>query len=347
MQGHKSNEINAVQVSMSPDDELKPSKSEPTASLYCNPSPPVCESLDTANTDCQPDNQGASCGKPHAMPDVQLGQRILYIGAGADADCCALAERVGPDGLVASVVPELPSQIHGYENLVFLVASVTELPIKDDNLDWVVSNRPLHIAGDHEAEVHELMRILQPGGRLAAPATLADTDLGSLWSPWLEAIKVHHPSVSEEVVIERAQESDLPDIQALMISENLPTDVEPHLKNFVVARHLGRVIGCSGMECLGTYGVLRSLAVTPAYRRCNLMPRLIKARNEIAIERGVTRAYNLTTTIASILEKRGYRRIDRSQVPPDILESSEFQQGKCAAATVMYWDFSDSATEAP
>jgi N-acetylglutamate synthase-like GNAT family acetyltransferase len=213
-------------------------------------------------------------------------------------------------------------------------------------MDWVVSNRPINIAAESEVEVREFMRILKPGGRISGPVTLANTDFGSLWSPRLEAIKVYHPSMAEDVSIETATDEDVPHIQELLMRENLPTDVEPHLGYYVVARHLGRVIGCSGMEVYGSYAVLRSLTVDPAYRRSYLSQRLLAARNQLALQQGVTRGYMLTTTIAPIVEAWGYRRIDRSQVPQAILETSEFQNDRCASATVLYWDFADCLSEA-
>jgi amino-acid N-acetyltransferase len=129
------------------------------------------------------------------------------------------------------------------------------------------------------------MRILKPGGRISGPVTLANTDFGSLWSPRLEAIKVYHPSMAEDVSIETATDEDVPHIQELLI-------------------HLGRVIGCSGMEVYGSYAVLRSLTVDPAYRRSYLSQRLLAARNQLALQQGVTRGYMLTTTIAPIVDSK-------------------------------------------
>jgi len=306
----------------------------------------VRESSESDVTTSWPNNQGVTCGKPPVFPNIERGQQVLYIGAGADIDCCTLAERVGPTGLVVSLVTPRSVRNETYENLTFLLAHPSAaLPFKDNVMDWVVSNRPINMATESEVGVHELMRILKPGGRISGPVTLANTDFGSLWSPRLEAIKVHHPFIAEDVSIETATDADVPHIQALLMRENLPTDVKPHLSNYVVARYLGRVIGCSGMEVHGSYAVLRSLTVDPAYRRSNLSQRLLAARNQLALQQGVTRGYMLTTTVAPIVEAWGYRRIGRSQVPQAILETSEFQGERCASATVLYWDFSDCVSE--
>ena len=291
---------------------------------------------------CRTDHQGESCGKPPGIPDVEIGQRVLYIGAGADADCRALAERVGPAGFVVSLAATQNICNESCGNLTLMrVSPSASLPFKDNSMDWVVSHRPIDVAVASEPGLREFIRILRPGGRISMPATLARTDFGSLWSPRLEAIKVHDPSVAKNIAIEPAQEKDAPHIQALLRRENLPTDIQPHLSYYVVARHLGQIVGCSGMEVHGVYAVLRSLTVDPAYRRSNLSQRLLAARNQIALQQGVTRGYMLTTTVAPIVEAWGYRSIDRSQVPQAILETSEFRGDRCASATVLYWDFAN------
>jgi amino-acid N-acetyltransferase len=135
-----------------------------------------------------------------------------------------------------------------------------------------------------------------------------------------------------------AQEEDISAIKTLLAEAELPGDVEGHRDDFLVARHEKKVVGCVGMEVRGPDALFRSLAVTPAYRGIGLGRRLYSALEEVAKQRGVKRAYLLTNTIGALAETWGFRRIDRSQVPPAVQVTSEFRGGCCASAVPMWKD---------
>ncbi len=97
-------------------------------------------------------------------------------------------------------------------------------------------------------------------------ATLAEAAAGKIWSARFEGVKPQPASVAGEVTIEPATEGDLPAVEALLAEAGLPTDVAPHLADFLVARHQGTIVGCAGMEVQGSDALFRSLAVAPAYR---------------------------------------------------------------------------------
>ncbi|HSB67982.1 MAG TPA: arsenite methyltransferase [Candidatus Methylomirabilis sp.] len=165
---------------------------------------------------------------------------------------------------------------------------------------------------------------------------LAEAAAGKIWSARFEGVKPHPASVGAEIGIEAARPEDLPAIQALLAEAGLPTGAEPHLGDFLVARHRGKVVGCVGMEACGPDALFRFLAVAPAYRGSGLGRRLYDAQVEYARARGVQRAYLLTTTIASLAEAWGFKPIERSQVPPAIQQTSQFQ-GACCASAVAMW----------
>jgi N-acetylglutamate synthase-like GNAT family acetyltransferase len=138
--------------------------------------------------------------------------------------------------------------------------------------------------------------------------------------------------------MEPARQEDLHAMQDLLGEEELPADVEPHLPDFLVARHRGRVVGCVGMEIRGLDALFRSLAVMPAYRGLGLARRLYEALLEQARTKGVERAYLLTKTIAPLAEAWGFRRLEPTQVPTGIQETSEFRGACCASAVAMWRD---------
>jgi len=169
-------------------------------------------------------------------------------------------------------------------------------------------------------------------------STLAAAAAGKIWSARFEGVRPHSRSVASEVTIEPARPQDLPDVQALLAEADLPGDVEAHLRDSLVARHEGRVVGCVGMEVYGSDALFRSLAVTPAYRGLGLAHRLYDALVEQARATGIERAYLLTRTIAPLAEAWGFRRLDRAHVPQGIQRTSEFRGACCASAVAMWQD---------
>jgi arsenite methyltransferase len=176
-------------------------------------------------------------------------------------------------------------------------------------------------------------------------ATLAEAAAGKIWSARFEGVKLQPASVAAEVTIEPATEGDLPAIEPLLAEAGLPTDVVPHLTDFLVARHRGTIVGCAGMEVQGSDALFRSLAVAPAYRGAGVGRRLSEALVGKARARGVERAYLLTTTIAALAESWGFRRIDRDKVPATIQETTQFQGGCCASAVAMWQDLRDRTSK--
>jgi N-acetylglutamate synthase-like GNAT family acetyltransferase/SAM-dependent methyltransferase len=173
------------------------------------------------------------------------------------------------------------------------------------------------------------------GGDVTA---LAEAAAGQFWSARFEGVKPQPDSVATDVATGPAMASDLPAIEILLAEAGLPTDVTPHLADFLVARHQGTVVGCAGMERQGANALFRSLAVDPAYRGAGVGRRLYEALARNARAKGIERAYLLTTTIAPLAAAWGFQQIARDQVPPAIQETTQFQGGCCASAVAMWQD---------
>ena len=174
-------------------------------------------------------------------------------------------------------------------------------------------------------------------------ASLAEAAAGKIWSARFEGVKPHPASISREVTIEPAQAGDLPAIEVLLAEAGLPTDAAPHLGDFLVARHRGQIIGCIGMEVQRPDALFRSLAVSPAYRGAGVGRRLSEALVGTARDKGVERAYLLTTSIASLAESWGFRRIERDHVPAGIRDTTQFRGACCASAVAMWQDLRSRA----
>jgi len=161
---------------------------------------------------------------------------------------------------------------------------------------------------------------------------LAEAAAGKIWSTRFEEVKPHPGSVAAEVIVVPARAEDLPTIERLLEEVGLPTDVTPSLSDFLVARHQYNIVGC----VQGPDALFRSLAVDPAYRGSGLGRRLYKTLVETVRGKFVERAYLLTTTIASLGESWGFKRIDRAEVPAGIQATSQFR-GACCASAVAMW----------
>src|SRR5262245_34623608 len=114
---------------------------------------------------------------------------------------------------------------------------------------------------------------------------------------------------SPQVMISRAESSDLDEILSLLNTVDLPPDgVAEYLDGFLVARDdTGQLVGCAGMEQHGRLGMLRSVAVMPELQRSGFGTRLTEDILQLASEQGLSEALPLKTTARDFFEKKfGY-----------------------------------------
>ncbi|WP_177225832.1 arsenic resistance N-acetyltransferase ArsN2 [Arsenicibacter rosenii] len=113
--------------------------------------------------------------------------------------------------------------------------------------------------------------------------------------------------------------------------EDLPEDPG----HFFVLTDQQTVIGSAGMEPYDSVGLLRSVAITPDYRKAQLGKRLIDAIEVHALVTGIQQLYLITTTADGYFSKLGYSPVDRTAVPPAIAATQQFS-GLCpSTARVM------------
>jgi amino-acid N-acetyltransferase len=104
---------------------------------------------------------------------------------------------------------------------------------------------------------------------------------------------------------------------------------------FVVREDDGRVVGVAGLEVHGGDGLLRSVAVDPAYRGQALGTRLVAAAMERAALLRLRDVYLLTTTAERWFARRGFEACPRESAPAGIAASWEFRTGCPATAVFM------------
>jgi amino-acid N-acetyltransferase len=138
-----------------------------------------------------------------------------------------------------------------------------------------------------------------------------------------------------KMVIETPLPTDERWIRQLLVLSGLHhEDITPeHLRHFLVLKEKDQVIGSVGLEALGQFGLLRSLAVDPKYRCLGFASLLIEKAEEYAVLLKIENLYLLTMTAEEFFTKRGYQRIERNSAPPPVHRTTEFKN-LCPASAV-------------
>ncbi len=130
-----------------------------------------------------------------------------------------------------------------------------------------------------------------------------------------------------EMNIVLASSGDEPWIRQLLTLCGLPhEDLTPeHLSHFWVIKEKGEIPGSVGLEIHGQFALLRSLAVDPRFRKRGFASESTKKAENFAISHNIQEIYLLTMTAESFFRKRGYEKTERNSAPPEIQETTEFQ----------------------
>jgi amino-acid N-acetyltransferase len=133
-----------------------------------------------------------------------------------------------------------------------------------------------------------------------------------------------------------ARTDDLPAILELLDRSELPRDgLAEHFDIALVAHDGAQVVGSAAVERYGDAGLLRSVAVDPAYRGQGLGIRLVSAALDQARQEGLQAVYLLTTTAPDYFPRFGFAPIARADVAPAVQQSVEFLSACPASALVM------------
>jgi ubiquinone/menaquinone biosynthesis C-methylase UbiE len=100
------------------------------------------------------------------------GERILDVGCGPGFFCAELLEEVGEHGWVAGLdaSPQMLAlakrRCAKRENITFLQADATSLPVDDASFDAALCVQVLEYVSDYSKALAELHRAVRPGGRV-------------------------------------------------------------------------------------------------------------------------------------------------------------------------------------
>jgi amino-acid N-acetyltransferase len=135
--------------------------------------------------------------------------------------------------------------------------------------------------------------------------------------------------------IRNAEQPDLPAVESLLTSNDLPLDgVRENFSSFVVAEDEERIVGAVGLELFDSAALLRSAVVFPDRRGTGVGRRLVEQILERAERAGVEEIYLLTTTAEDYFPRFGFRRTTRAAVPDAVKSSAEFR-GACPDTAIV------------
>ena len=142
--------------------------------------------------------------------------------------------------------------------------------------------------------------------------------------------------VVSAIIISTATPVDAPAILALLDRCGLPTaGLVAHLAETFVAHRNGEVVESAALEIYADGALLRSVAADPRERGAGLGQRLTEAAITRAEARGVSALYLLTTTAERFFPRFGFQKINRTDVPSTVQESTEFKSTCPTSAIVM------------
>ena len=145
---------------------------------------------------------------------------------------------------------------------------------------------------------------------------------------------------STPVIVRSARPDDLAAARSLLERASLPVSglEEQFGSGYAVAESGHTIVGVTGIERHGRYGLLRSAAIDTAWRGQGIGEALARNRLAWATAVGMDSVYLLTETAAEWFPRFGFTRVDRGAVPAEIAASGEFAHLCPVSAVVMHLD---------
>jgi arsenate reductase (glutaredoxin) len=137
----------------------------------------------------------------------------------------------------------------------------------------------------------------------------------------VDTLKSDGSPVLREVPIQ----DDIAELASALYAEGLPIDdlVDAGRRFFAYESLNGARVGFGGFECYGQEALIRSVVTLPHARGHGVGGSLLALLLRRAFDAGARRAWILTTNAAAYFERKGFRTVDRSQAPQEILVTQQ------------------------
>jgi arsenite methyltransferase len=140
-------------------------------------------------------------------------------------------------------------------------------------------------------------------------------------------------AIDQAYMIRTARDSDLAAMEKLLSENGLTTaGVRENLSNFLVAECAG-IVGVIGIEFAGRGAMLRSMAISQKLRKCGIGAALFNRCLEIARAAGIEDVYLLTDTAEKFVARWGFQKIQRTEIPMDLMQRSALNDF-CPASSI-------------
>ncbi|OQP54545.1 hypothetical protein A4H97_21485 [Niastella yeongjuensis] len=134
----------------------------------------------------------------------------------------------------------------------------------------------------------------------------------------------------------QANQTNRSAIIELLKNEKLPVDDLPgNLDHFFIAVSDSDIIGVIGLEHYPPFGLLRSMVVRKDHQNKKVATILVETLEKHAADLKVEFIYLLTETASTYFEKKNYQTVERTEVPDEIKQSTEFSSVCPVSAIVM------------
>ncbi|MEW6411204.1 MAG: arsenite methyltransferase [Candidatus Zixiibacteriota bacterium] len=171
-----------------------------------------------------PDNiVSFGCGNPVALMKVKPGDIVLDLGSGAGLDLILAAKKVGPTGkaIGLDMTPEMIETCRanlkkaGITNAEVRQGEMENMPVDDNEIDWIISNCVINLSPDKEKVFAESFRVLKPGGQMMVSDLVTiglPEELRDDMAAWVSCIA---GAVEEDEYITLAEKAGFVDVKVL------------------------------------------------------------------------------------------------------------------------------------
>ncbi len=121
--------------------------------------------------------------------EIKPGAKVLDVGTGTGVGARAAAEAAGPTGVVIGVDPSLPmlrQAVGRAGGSRYAAAASIDLPFRDGAFGYLVASFVLSHFPKYETALFDMLRVLAPGGRMAASSWAAGEDGDDFSMAWQE-----------------------------------------------------------------------------------------------------------------------------------------------------------------